>query len=91
MERRRWIVINPALGWIQGDVHAATPAAAARIVEGMLSLPTDNDAWDVHEAPRGFPAQSDPYAGSDAALIASVSATRGSTIQNGRRALAIAS
>jgi len=82
----RFIVVNPDLARIQGDIACETAATAVGRMEGLMSLPTDNDAWHVYRAPAGFPSAEAPYRGDDAALLALLAAGgRPVSVGNARR------
>lgn len=83
----RFIVVNPELRCIQGDIACDSAARAVSKMEGLLSIATDNPTWDVYRAPAGFPAADAAYDGTDAALVALLaSAGRPASFGNGRRA-----
>ena len=69
MTRRRLIVVNPALDWIQGDLFACAPAEALSIMVAVLGPAARDVEWTVHETPPGFPAVGHAYAGNDPALL----------------------
>jgi hypothetical protein len=83
----RFIVVNPELNCIQGDIACDSAAGAVRRMEGMLSLETLNATWDVYRAPAGFPPAESPYDGLDAALVSMLASTgRPASVGNARRA-----
>lgn len=84
MDRRRYIVVNVDLDWIQGDLVAVGAREAVAKLEGFLAAPTTNAEWRVHEAPAGFPGQDVPYAGNDPALHAILADARSVVVPNGR-------
>ncbi len=90
MDRRRYIVVNPDLAWIQGDLVAIGPREAVARMEGFLAGPTTNVEWRVHVAPDGFPAQHAPYAGNDPAVHAMLDPVRHLVVPNGNRAAPLA-
>ena len=82
----RFIVVNPELGCIQGDIACDSAARAVVRMEGLMTLETENEAWDVYRAPAGFPAADAPYDGRDAALLQMLSSgARPARVANGRR------
>ncbi len=84
----RFIVVNPEIGAIQGDIVCASAAAAVARLETRLTLDTDNASWDVYVAPAAFPAA---YDGLDAGLLATLSAARPVlSAPNQRRATSLA-
>lgn len=65
----RYIVVNPDGPWVQGDLHAADPVAAACATEERLSSPPENDLWWVFEAPADFPPGREPYGNNHPAVM----------------------
>lgn len=87
----RFIVVNPEIAAIQGDIMCASAAAAVSRLEAHLTLDTDNASWDVYVAPAAFPASGASYDGLDAGLVAMLAAARPVlSAPNQRRAASLA-